>query len=128
MILRPHAQCTVRLHNALQQLGLALGGKAGVRLSRHLGLPTSPDSLLRLVRQAEHPTKSSAKTIGIDDWANRRGLRYGTLICDLEGIAAFGALRWKHSRRAEHALRVSRPIIAHPIPGVLATHAKSQEK
>jgi hypothetical protein len=37
MILRPHAQCIVRLHNALQQIGLALGGKAGVRLGHHLG-------------------------------------------------------------------------------------------
>ncbi len=82
--LRLHAQCTVRLHNALQQLGLALGGKAGARLGRHLGLPTSPDSLLRLVRQAEHPAKSEAVIFGIDDWAYRRGLRYDTLICDLE--------------------------------------------
>ena len=82
--LHPHAQCTLRLQSALQRLGLALGGKAGARLARHLGLPTSPDSLLRLVRQAECPVARSAKIIGIDDWAYRRGLRYGTLICDLE--------------------------------------------
>ena len=82
--LRPHAQCTVRLQATLQQLGLALGGKAGARLGGRLGLPTSPDSLLRLVRQSEESAKKSAKIIGIDDWAYRRGLRYGTLICDLE--------------------------------------------
>lgn len=83
-LLRPHAQCTPRLQSALQRLGLALGGKAGARLGRHLGMPTSPDSLLRLVRQAERPVERAAKIIGIDDWAYKRGMLYGTLICDLE--------------------------------------------
>lgn len=41
---RPHAQRTLRLQNALQRLGLALGGKAGARLSQHLGMVASPDS------------------------------------------------------------------------------------
>ena len=49
-----------------------------------MGLRTSPDSLLRLVRQAEHPHKEPAKIIGIDDWAYKRRLRSGTLMCDLE--------------------------------------------
>jgi transposase len=83
-LLRPHAQCTLRLQSALQQLGLAVGGEAGARLGKQLGLPSSPDSLLRLVRQVELPAKPSAKIIGIDDWAYKRRLRYGTLICDLE--------------------------------------------
>jgi transposase len=83
-LLRSHAQSTLRLQLALQQLGLALGGKAGARLGKWLGLPSSPDSLLRLVRQAEAPAEPSAKIIGIDDWAYKRRLHYGTLICDLE--------------------------------------------
>lgn len=82
--LRSHAQSTLRLQLALQQLGLALGGKSGARLGNQLGLPSSPDSLLRLVRQAEAPAEPSAKIIGIDDWAYKRRLHYGTLICDLE--------------------------------------------
>ena len=49
-----------------------------------MGLRTSPDSLLRLVRQVEQPAQEPAKIIGIDDWAYKRRLRYGTLICDLE--------------------------------------------
>jgi transposase len=83
-LLRPHAQRTMRLQGALQQLGLALGGEAGARLSNQFAVPTSPDSLLRLIRQAEQPPQQPAKIIGIDDWAYKRRLRYGTLICDLE--------------------------------------------
>jgi transposase len=33
-LLRPHAQCTLRLQEALQQLGLAVGGEAGARLGK----------------------------------------------------------------------------------------------
>jgi hypothetical protein len=67
-LIRPHAQCTVRLQETLQQLGLALGGEAGARLSKQLGVPSSPDRLLRLVRQADPSAPPSAKIIGIDDW------------------------------------------------------------
>jgi transposase len=81
---RPHAQRTLRLQSALHQLGLALGGKAGARLSQHLGMAVSPDSLLRLIRQAPLPSRAPATAIGLDDWAYKRRLRYGTLICDLD--------------------------------------------
>lgn len=81
---RPHAQRTLRLQNTLQRLGLALGGKVGARLSQHLGMAASPDSLLRLIRQAPLPIRAPATAIGLDDWAYKRRLRYGTLICDLE--------------------------------------------
>ena len=83
-LLRPHAQRTVRLQDVLQQLGLALGGEAGARLSNQLGVSISPDSLLRLVREVEPPVQPPVKIIGIDNWAYKRRLRYGTLICDLE--------------------------------------------
>ncbi|HEY6542884.1 MAG TPA: ISL3 family transposase [Ktedonobacteraceae bacterium] len=81
---RPHAQRTLRLQSALQRLGLALGGKAGARLGQHLGMAASPDSLLRLIRQAPLPSRAPATAIGLDDWAYKRRLRYGTLICDLD--------------------------------------------
>lgn len=81
----PHAQRTIRLQIALQQLGLALGGEAGARLGSHVGLQTSPASLLRLIRRAAIPQPDHPiRFIGIDDWASKRRLRYGTLICDLE--------------------------------------------
>lgn len=83
-LLRPHAQRTLRLQVALQQLGLALGGEAGARLALRWGLRSSLDTLLRLVRQVEEPSRPVVKKVGIDDWAYKRGLRYGTLICDLE--------------------------------------------
>jgi transposase len=80
----PHVKFTLRLQEALREMGFELGGEAGARLSKKLSYPGSPDTLLRLVKQAELPTASAPRVVGLDDWSWKRRLRYGTLICDLE--------------------------------------------
>src|SRR5712691_11365047 len=81
---RPHAQCTKRLQEALCRLGLKMGGQAGADTCQEQGLSGSRDTILRLVRRFSQPAESSPRVIGLDDWAYKRRLRYGTLICDLE--------------------------------------------
>ena len=54
----PRAKFTLRLQEALRDLGFALGGEAGARLGRRLSIHSSPDTLLRLVKQAERPAAS----------------------------------------------------------------------
>jgi transposase len=80
----PRVKFTRRLQEALCEMGFELGGEAGARLGRKLSYPGSPDTILRLVKQAKLPTTSSPRIVGIDDWSWKRGLLYGTLICNLE--------------------------------------------
>ncbi len=80
----PFARRSELLQRALVQVGFALGGEAGARLADCLGMPTSPDTLLRLIRAAPLPAGDPPSVIGVDDWAYKRGLRYGSLICDLD--------------------------------------------
>src|SRR5919109_727822 len=74
---------TQRLVTALGATGLALGGNAGARLAARLRLPTSPATLLRLVRTAPVPQPPALQAVGVDEWAWRRGHRYGTILVNL---------------------------------------------
>jgi transposase len=80
----PHAQRTKRLQEALRQLGLKVGGQAGADIGQEQGMSGSRDTILRLVRQSQQSAQSEPHVIGLDDWAWKRRMRYGTLICDLE--------------------------------------------
>ncbi len=80
----PSARRTARLNSIQRHIAFALGGEPGSRLAARLSMPLSGDTLLRLVRTAELEPHPPPRVAGIDDWAWRRGQRYGTIICDLE--------------------------------------------
>ena len=80
----PRARFSHGLRATLAQVGIALGGEAGARLALRLGMPTSGDTLLRVVHALPMPSVGPLRIVGIDDWAWKKGRRYGTILCDLE--------------------------------------------
>jgi transposase len=80
----PRVRRTQRLAEAQRTIALSAGGDPGARLSTRLAMPVSGDTLLRLIRAEPVTPVYEARIIGIDDWAWRRGKRYGTIVVDLE--------------------------------------------
>ena len=83
-LVAPYARRTNRLAHQQQKAAFALGGEAGASLLAIMGMPTSPDTLLRLIRRAAEPEMTTPRILGVDDWSKRKGQSYGTILVDLE--------------------------------------------
>ena len=100
---------TSRANAVTLMVGRALGGRAAERLMSRLGMPVSDDTVLRRLKHAacQHE-EAKLRVIGIDDWAQRKGQIYGTIVVDLERRCVVDLLP---DRSAETVVRWLR---AHP--------------
>src|SRR5215218_859448 len=83
-VARPFARGTDRRREALEWIAFALGGEAGARLARELGLLVSPDTLLNRIREASFSEGEDVRVVGVDDFGFKRGNASGTILVDLE--------------------------------------------
>ncbi len=79
-----YARRTERLTQRLRTVAFEVGGEAGRRVLRCFQIQTSGDTLLRVLRRTLLVPTASARVLGIDDWALKKGRDYGTLMVDLE--------------------------------------------
>jgi transposase len=80
----PWARVTRRLYQIVQILGLATGGRLGIRVTDRLGIQTTRHTILRRIMALPTEPIGQVSQIGIDDFSFRRGRKFGTIVVDLQ--------------------------------------------
>lgn len=106
-LLEPYAHQTVRLQKALLEMAHISSAEGAAQIAGVVGYFTSGDSLLRRQRR-EQVMIPEPRVIGVDEFAFRRGITYGTVIVDLEKHRPIAVLE------SDQADPFSEWLLAHP--------------
>jgi len=79
-----YAHRTSRLTRLMRRVGFEVSAESGRRILRFIRVRTSGDTLLRIVKRTVLAPRGAGRIVGMDDWAIRKGHRYGTLVIDHE--------------------------------------------
>ncbi|MFE7790558.1 hypothetical protein [Streptomyces sp. NPDC057460] len=65
-------------------VGLAFAGRAGARMTDAFKVLVSRNTLLRLIASLPDPVTAVPRVVGVDEYAQRKGRVYGTVLVDVE--------------------------------------------
>ena len=75
---------TCRCERTVARHGISTSAKSASRLLGHLGIRISASTVLRDLHRMRPSKHEDVTKIGVDDWAWRKGVRYGSIIIDYE--------------------------------------------
>lgn len=75
---------TRRCELAVMRQGLRVSSNSASKILSHLGIPISSSTILRDLHRLRPQEYMDVEKIGVDDWAQRKGVTYGSIIIDIQ--------------------------------------------
>ncbi len=79
-----YSRRTNRVLGILDSLAIELTGKLGSILSKQLFITVSCSTITRIAHSQQLSEIKQPRVLGVDDWAYRKGVSYGTILIDME--------------------------------------------
>jgi DNA-binding NarL/FixJ family response regulator len=79
-----HCRRTTRASSYLKNFLVEVSSNKGSYFSKLMNIPVSSNTCLRLVKSLEISVDDNPICLGIDDWAKRKGMDYGTIIVNAD--------------------------------------------
>jgi transposase len=83
-LVQRYARMTDRLTKILPSVGVMTNGADAAQIASSFGVPTTAKTIIRRVLKLPLPNEGEVTKVGIDEWAWKKGHRYGTILVDLE--------------------------------------------
>lgn len=110
--LSKYDRMTARCEDLVILLGMETSGEGASKICRAMGIFVSGDTIIRMIKEyaREQEVPSCGETIGVDDFAYRKGHRYCTVVCDEASGRAVAVLEGRDGEKLKEWLAENKHV------------------
>lgn len=107
-----YSRMTTRLEEFVRILALSTSCEGAAVICKAMGLRISGDTIIRMLKKIadENPASKCSDTIGVDDFAYKKGHTYCTIVCDYETRRPVAVLEGRNGESLRERLKENKHV------------------